>query len=252
MPGRHLAQSEKKAVYRRNYAHVRSDRFNNHGSNGLAVFLEEPLDSSEVVVRCVQREFSQRLRDAWRCRDAQSSEARTTLGQKTVSVPVITAFELNDEISSGRRARQTNRAHGRLCAGTDETHALHRGQRLLQNLRQFDFQLRGHAVARAARRLLSQSRRDLRVRVSQNQSAPGANEIGVGIAVEVPDLRSLRAIDNHGHTADSAKGSYRAIDATNQHATGPLESLLRTAVLFLRDASHPQVLLCWIKNSVED
>src|ERR1700675_4197368 len=115
MPRRHLAQSGKKAMDGWNYAHVRRNRLDNHCSDSLAVFLEEPLDSSEVVVRCVQREFSPPLRAAWRCRDAQSSEPRTTFGQKTVSMPVVTAFELNDEISAGRRARQTNRAHGRLC-----------------------------------------------------------------------------------------------------------------------------------------
>ncbi len=85
MSGRRLAQSGKKALDRRNYAHVCGDRLNNHGSDSLAVFLEEPLDSSEIVVRCVQRELGQRPRYARRCRDAQSSEARTAFGQKTIS-----------------------------------------------------------------------------------------------------------------------------------------------------------------------
>src|SRR5580700_2024680 len=250
MSGRYLAQSGKKALDRRNYAHVRRDRLNNYRSDSLAVFLEELLDSSEIVVRRIQRKFSQRLRDTRRCRDAQRSKARTAFGQKTIIVPVVAAFELDDEVSAGRRARQTNRAHGCLCAGTDETHALHRGQRFLQHLGQFDLDLRGHAVARAARRLLRQSRRYLWVRVSQNQGTPGANEIRVGIAVDVPNPSSLRAVDDHGHAAHRAKSSHGTIDAADQHEAGALENLLRTAVLFFRDASHAQVLLT--KDSIED
>ena len=93
----------------------------------MSVALEQALNCLQIVVGRIERQFRQRLRNPWRSRDAQSCQPGTRLGEKAVAMSVVTALKLNDEISAGRRPRQTNRAHGCLGARTYKTHALHRG-----------------------------------------------------------------------------------------------------------------------------
>ena len=64
-----------------------------------------------IVVRNIQRQPSQRLRHAGTLRDAQRREARTRLRKETVRVPVVTAFEFDDEIALRDAAGQPHRAH---------------------------------------------------------------------------------------------------------------------------------------------
>ena len=112
----------------------------------------------------------------------------------------------------------------------------------MKHLRQFDLELGGHAIACAERILLRQSSRDFLVSVSQNQGAPGADEIGIGIAVHIPDLGSLRAVHDDGRAAHCAESAHGTIDAAHQYAAGAVKSLLRTAVLHFRDTSHADSL----------
>jgi hypothetical protein len=49
---------------------------------------------------------------------------------------------------------------------------------------------------------------DLGMGMAQNHRPPGANEIDVLPAVNVGEVRALRAFDEAGSTANSLKGAY--------------------------------------------
>ena len=82
---------------------------------------------------------------------------------------------------------------------------------------EFDFEFRGHAVTGAAARLVGDGLDDLRMRVTENQRAPGTNVIDVFVAIGVPQARACRVIDNDRIAADGAKGAHGAVYAADQH-----------------------------------
>ena len=65
----------------------------------LSGVLESSFDRSQIVVRRIQRQRRQRLRNSWALGDAQRGQAGAGLRKKTVGVTVITAFEFQQ---SGR------------------------------------------------------------------------------------------------------------------------------------------------------
>jgi hypothetical protein len=59
--------------------------------------------------------------------------------------------------------------------------------------------------------------------VSEDERAPGADEVQVAVAVDIPDPGSLTAGDEGRRAADGAMRTYRAIDAARDQALGRLE-----------------------------
>ena len=94
------------------------------------------LDRLEVVVAGDERVARGRGGDARARRHAERQRAGARLHEKRVGVPVIAPFELQDLVAPRRRARHAGRAHGRLGAGADEAHPLHRRHQHRDALRQ--------------------------------------------------------------------------------------------------------------------
>ena len=200
--------------------------------------LENAFDGGEIVVRRVERERGDGLRHARGGRDAEGGQPRARFGKKAVAVAVIAALELYDQVAPGGRARQAHGAHGRLGSRADEAHALARRQAAANHRREFDLELGGHSVAGAARGLLRQRGDDFGMRVAQDQRAPGADVIEVGVAVGVPKTAARGAIDHDRRSADGAESAHRAIDAAHENFAGAVEDLLRTGPLAFRGGVH--------------
>ena len=100
-------------------------------------------------------------------------------------MPVVAAFKFNDEIAFGKCARKTNGRHCGFGSRVDEAYHFDRRNCVRDFLAEFHFERRSHAEASPARSLVGNGGNDIRMRVSQNQSAPGANEVDVFAAIYV-------------------------------------------------------------------
>ena len=104
-----------------------------------------------------------------------AERAGAGLHQQRIGVAVVTALELDDLVAAGKAARQTDGGHGRLGAGADHAHHIHRRQQLAQAV--------GHL------RLQHGRRAELRGRIRDQQTElPGD-----GIAPPVTENHTLRA-----------------------------------------------------------
>ncbi len=91
----------------------------------------------------------------------------------------------------------------------------------------FHFKFRGHAVARAASSLIGDGLHDFRMRVTQNQRAPGTDVVDIFISVGVPQARASRVIDDDRIAAHRAKCAHRAVHSADEHFGRALENILR-------------------------
>ena len=109
-----------------------------------------------------------------------------------IRMAVVAAGELHDEVATGRRARDADRAHHRLGAGRHEAHLLETRIGAGDALRQLDFALAGRAVSGAGAARLADRGDDGRMGVTQDQRTPGADEVEEAPAVGVEEMRALR------------------------------------------------------------
>ena len=194
------------------------------------MLLEKLFNGGQIVVRRVQRELGQRRRNARARGNAQRRKPRARLDEKAIGMAVIAAFEFQDQVALGKSARDANRGHRRFGAGADEANALDRRHRAGDALAQFDFERRSHPIARAASRLIGNSGDNVRMRVAENQRAPGADVIDVLAPVHILQARAFRAIDHQRRAAHGAKCAHGAVHAADQNIFGALEELARALI----------------------
>ena len=103
--------------------------------------------------------------------------------------------EANQGLSTGEGAREADRHHRRFRAGAGEPHYLRRRDEVVHPLRPDDFQLMRCAVVRPALELPGDGLLDGRVVVAQQQRAVAEDVIDEAVAVDVPFVRALRALD---------------------------------------------------------
>ncbi len=152
---------------------------------------------------------------------------------------VVTAFELDDAVAPCVGARQTQRRHCRFGAGVDETHHLDRGHRLNDEARHLRLELSRRAEAGTPFGRALEDLDDRRVRVAEDQGAPGEDVVDVLIPVDVPEARPLPVGDDGRFAAHRLEGAHGAVDAARQQSARRLEHLAGT-VAFLRHGC-PQV-----------
>src|SRR5262249_39777460 len=98
-------------------------------------------------------------------------------------------------------------------------------------LRQPRFALGGGAEAGALADGLGDGGDDARVGVAEDQRAPRADVVEVGVAVEVHQVRPLPAGDEDRLAADGAEGAGRAVHPARDEGAGALERLPAAAAV---------------------
>ena len=126
--------------------------------------------------------------------DSLRREARAGLGEQAVDVPVVGAGELDHLLAARRRARQPQRASSRPRCPRRSGAPSRRPACARHLRRQLDLRRGRRAVARAPRRgRASTASTHRRVRVAEDQRAPGAHVVDVAVAVDVEELGALAA-----------------------------------------------------------
>src|ERR1700722_20844487 len=136
---------------------------------------------------------------------------------------VIATLELHDGVASGEAASQPDGAHGRLGAGAHEAHQLDGRHEFDDAPRQLRFERRRGAEAQAVGGNFLYRLDDLRMSVTQNHRAPGADVVDVAAIARGSHIRALGFLEENRLAADSAKSSNGRVDAARNVFAGFLK-----------------------------
>ena len=104
--------------------------------------------------------------------DRLRRDARAGLDEQAVRVAVVGAGELDDQVATGRRARQAERAHDRLGARRGEAQPLHRRHRGADRLAELDLERVGRAERQAVADRAGIASVDRRMGVAEDRRPP--------------------------------------------------------------------------------
>ena len=168
----HAPQGLEEARLRLDQVHVARHRLDDDGGNLAAARLEHLFDLLQVVEIDHDRVLGKIGRHTARGRVAESQQTRARLHQQAVGVTVIATLELEDGVAPGKATRQPDRAHRRLGARTDQTHHLHGGQQLADQLCHHHLALVGRAKRQALQGRLTHRFDDRRVGMTGDRRPP--------------------------------------------------------------------------------
>ena len=157
----------------------------------------------DVVVAGRDDRLGDRTRDAAapgeadrRIRIAQLGHVvRPDADERVVVDAVVLAFELHDLVAAGVGTGDAHRVHGGLGAGHGHADLVHPAGQLLDQLHGADLVLAGQREADAAAHPLVDVVVDALVAVAEDDRAVAHPQVHEPVAVEVPDLATLAAID---------------------------------------------------------
>jgi hypothetical protein len=112
-------------------------------------------------------------------------QAGAGLDQQAVGMAVVAALELDQHVAAGVAAGQADGAHRRLGAGRNQAHHVHRRHQFAQQVGDLDFLLGRRAEGEAIDDGGLDGGDHLRVGVAEDHRAPGADVVGVPLAVGV-------------------------------------------------------------------
>src|ERR1051325_1649969 len=126
---------------------------------------------------------------------------------------MITAVELDDLITPGKRARQANARHRRFRAAVHHPHLLDRGNPIADQFRKLNFQrIRNSKTESACYSVAHGFDHNFR-RMPENRRSPTADVIDIFISIHIPYPRAFPASDEEWVATNVPKRAHRRIDA---------------------------------------
>ncbi len=131
---------------------------------------------------------------------------------------VIAARELEDAVAAREPARQADRAQRGLRPRRDQAHLLDGRHRVGELLGELHLTLSGDAERRPLGGRLLHGLHDLRVRVPEDERAPGHDPVHVALPLRVDEVRALGAPREERLLApDRFPGANGRVDAARDH-----------------------------------
>src|SRR3990172_642574 len=201
-------------------AHVADDRLEDRAGDSPAVLGERARQASRVVVsknKRVARRASGYARGIWHgeCRGGTAGS-----DQQAVDVAVIVAGKLDNHVPAGEAAGQPDRAHRGFGARVHEPDLLDTRHGLDDQLGQFVLGGGRGAEAGAAADGRVEGRDDCRMAMAEDHRSPRADVIDVAVAVDVPQIGTRAALDNHRLAANGSERPRGAVDAARHQLFG--------------------------------
>ena len=213
-----------KLLRRNDQSHVADDGLEHDAGDLISAFLEQLLQTLDIVVTHHDGVRGATTRDARTRGHAMRQRARSGGHEQRIDVAMITACEFDNEIATGESASQSHGAHRRFRAGRDHAHHLDRRHRFVNQFREFAFEFGRSAIAAAVASRFDRGMDHTRVRMPQNHRPPGADIVDVTVAIDVEEISALSARDEDGFSADGAERSRRAVDSAGDDSLGAFES----------------------------
>ena len=189
--------------------HVAGNRLNHQASELFAMQREGFFQRRQIVELQHQRVLHHFRWHTGAGGVAKGGQAGTGFDQERVRVAVVAAFELDEFAAPGRTAGQADGAHRRFGTRADQAHHVHAGHVFQDLFGQLHLALGGCAKGETFGQCFLHRLHHRRVAVAQDHRAPGADVVGVALAVGIPHIGTLGAADEAGGAADSLEGAYR-------------------------------------------
>ena len=204
-------------------------------ASSRAVLLHDAFERGHIVPGRQHHIVEGRCRNAFRVRNARGILGRTQLFRRmTVRIQeigivpaVVVTFELEELCAASVGAGQAQRQHGGFAAGVGEAHDFGGRDHAAQALGSFDF---GGSCGREMRALRHRLRNDFDqfgMRMPLDQRAERHHEVDVFVAVDIPHMRALPALEKYRPGRVHGSAARRRVDAFDQRLLGALEPLLR-------------------------
>ena len=223
-----FAQAFEEARRRRHTVHVAGNRLDDDAGDLLADFAQGLAHRLDVVERQGQGVLGEGRRNARGVRHAEGQGAGAGLHQQAVGVTVVAAFELDDAVAPGVAAGQADGAHGRLGAGADHAHHLHRRHHGADQVGHFHFQRGRRAIGQAVVELPAHRVEHVRMAVAEDHRAPGADIVHVALVVLVQYIGAFGVLEEQRGAADALEGAHRGVDPAGNVFLGVVEQRFGT------------------------
>ncbi len=182
---------------------VAEDRLDDDRRDLLAARLEQPAQRLDVVVAGRDDRVGHRVGDAATPGQADRRVRVAELGhvvgrdadQRVVVDAVVLALELHDPVAAGVGPRDAHRVHRGFGAGDGHPDLVDPAGQLLDQLHRLDLVLRGEREADALAHPLVDVVVDPLVAVAEDDRAVAHPQVDVLVAIDVPDVPALAAID---------------------------------------------------------
>ena len=187
------------------------------------------LHRRRVVEGHGHRELGQRPRHARAVGQAERGDAAPRSHEEAVRVAVITALELEHEISPRRRPGDAYRRHRRFGARAHESHHLDRGHPPAHHLGEPHLAFAGRPVGPPPLRGAPHGLQHRGVRVPEDERTPRAHVVHVALPVRVREAAAGGPGHEKGRPAYRPERPNRGADAAGHQLLGPVEQLARPA-----------------------
>ena len=134
--------------------------------------------------------------------------AAAGLHEQRIDMAVVAALEFHDLVAPGKSAREPDRGHRRLGAAVDHADFFNRRHPRADQLGHLDLARIRDAEADAV--FCGGGNRiehDLR-RMAENRRPPCADVVDEFVAIDIPDVRAVGALDEERLAADAAKRAH--------------------------------------------
>src|SRR5258708_3023239 len=139
---------------------------------------------------------------------------------------VIASVKLDYVRATGRCACESDRSEAGFSSRRNQSYFLCTCDRRRDQFRELDFQARRCAETQAQPRLLRDRLCHVRISVSENCGAVGANVIEKSVAVSVSDCCTAATLDENRRIADGLPRTHGRIHRTRNLNTGAVEEFI--------------------------
>ncbi len=207
-------------------AHVSRHDLDEYRSYGVAFPLKESLERPGIVEWEDTGELGYGGRYAGRTRMTEGERAGSGLNEQAIRVSVIGTFELHDEIASGYRPGQADRAHRGLGSRAHEADAFNIRDPGDEHAGEFGFSGCRCTETEATPGGLRNRCHNRRMGMSCDQGAPGTDVVDIAASIGCDELGTLTACDEDRRASDTVKGPDRRVDSAGNNGSRLSEALL--------------------------
>ena len=121
---------------------------------------------------------------------------------------VIAAFKLDDFVTTGETACQTNGAHGGFSTGADHAHHVHGRHQLADPVGHDGFDGRRRTKTQAIGHYVPHGLDHFGMGMANNHWPPGAHIVHVAFVVFINDVSTFAGFEKHRIAAYTTEGTY--------------------------------------------
>ena len=238
-----FAQGFDKGFRRPNQIHIADKRLQNHTGNVIAALSKGFFQLGDIVVFEYQSVFGKIGRHTGGRRIAKRQQTAACFHQQAVGMTVVAAFKLDDFVTAGKTACQTDGGHRCFRTGADKAQLLDRRHDFGDFFGNDNFAFSRRTKRQTAQCRFAHSFNDFRMGMADNRRAPRADIVGITRAVFVPNIRAFCLFDKARYAADAAECAHRRVHAAGNNGFGAVEQAFITVhgQFFRKRSSENQI-----------